>query len=87
MRALRDDVVVRVGEPPAPSRLLWTPEQEFPLGPIPGEVVAVGPEADPDVRVGMRVIYRGGSNAAVFEHGGETFARVQSRDISGVVED
>lgn len=87
MRALRDEVIIRIGrEPEVSAGGIILIEGEMPLGPIPGEVTAVGPDADPDIRVGQTVYYRGSAESRAFEHLGVKYARVKGEDIHAVVE-
>ena len=88
MRALRADIIVRPDELPKTHGSLFLPDRDMPDGPVPGTVVAVGPEVDPDIKVGTRIYFNARANrrAEVFEIDGVLHSRIESADVDAALE-
>jgi co-chaperonin GroES (HSP10) len=95
VQALRDEVILKPepleDEVTASGLLLPQSISDIPRradgNPIPSTVVSVGPEADPDLEPGMRVICMSrNKRARVFERDGQPYACVPSSEVDAVID-
>ncbi len=94
MKALKDRVILRPDDlddqVTASGIVIAQMEESIPMradgNPIASTVVSVGPDADPEIEVGMRVYCTSRTgNADVFEYEDQLYASVPSNEIEAII--